>query len=196
MKKIILTVLVLNLFGGISFLSAEEDSLAEFSSSWTLHDLAASESVPVKPLARDLGLDLSAVSGRSFSELGVSREDAASAIAIYREVEPQMVGSIVMAGMLIVFVSLVVVAFFISLFKHFHIFDKSGSVKTEIGKISSTGDMSDKAVAAVITAVFLYEEEVDTENRLLLTWKRVSARAWKAGVDMPNALHFAARRGR
>ncbi len=77
-----------------------------------------------------------------------------------------------------------------------YIFEKKRTVKTEMGKVSSYGDMSGKAVAAVITAVFLYEEEVDTENRLLLTWKRVSARRWKTGDEMPNALHFAARRGR
>ncbi len=170
--------------------------MAGFSPSWTIHDLAASKSVPVKQLARDLGLDFSSASGKSLSELGISREDAVAAFTRYREAEPGMVGSIVMVGMLIVFVSLVVVAFLISLFKHFHIFEKKRTVKTEMGKVSSYGDMSGKAVAAVITAVFLYEEEVDTENRLLLTWKRVSARRWKTGDEMPNALHFAARRGR
>jgi len=189
-------------FAGFSGLTAEETVLESYSPSWTIHELAASESIPVKQLAMELGLDFTVARDSSFSDLGITRQDAEGALSRYREAEPAMVSSIVLVGMLIVFASLVVVSFFISLFKHLHLFEKikarreSKSVDTAVGTISSRGDLSEKAVAAVITAVFLHEEEVDSENRLLLTWKRASARVWKTGDEMPNALHFAARRGR
>ncbi len=201
-KKFLITTLFFFLIGGSSFLAAEEGMFKGFSQSWTVHELAASESVPVKQIAAALGLDFGDISNRSLSNLGITRQDAESALVRYRAEEPEMVSSIVVVGMLIVFASLVVVAFFISLFKHIHILEKinlrgkSQTAETKIGTISSRGDMSESALAAVITAIFLHEEEVDSENRLLLTWKRVSARAWKTGEEMPNALHFAARRGR
>jgi len=201
-KKILLTALFSVLIGGSSFLAAEESVLKGFNQSWTVHELAASESVPVKQLTSNLGLDFADIRNRSLSDLGITRQDAESALARYKADEPGMVSSIVLVGMLIVFASLVVVAFFISLFKHLHIFEKikfrrkTQTAETEVGVITSRGDMSENALAAVITAIFLHEEEVDSENRLLLTWKRVSARAWKTGEEMPNALHFATRRGR
>jgi len=201
-KKFILIFTVVFFSGWGAGLCAGESSLTGFSQSWTLHELAASESIPVKQLARELELDLTTSRDRSFSELGVSRQNAEDALNRYREAEPGMVSSIVLVGMLIVFASLVVVSFFISLFRHLHLFEKitarrkSESVDTAIGTISSRGDLSEKALAAVVTAIFLHEDEVDSENRLLLTWKRVSGRGWKTGEEMPNALHFAARRGR
>jgi len=201
-KKVLFAVVFITFFGSFSFLAAEESALKGFNQSWTIHELAASESIPVKQLTSNLGLDFADIRNSSLSDLGITRQDAESALVRYRADEPGMVSGIVLVGMLIVFASLVVVAFFISLFKHLYILEmiksrsKSQTAETEVGIITSRGEMSDNALAAVITAIFLHEEEVDSENRLLLTWKRVSARAWKTGEEMPNALHFAARRGR
>ncbi len=199
-KKRYFLIFVILLFGMIHSLTADE--LVSYDPSWTLHELAASESIPVKQLAAKLDQDLKLVQGRGLSDLGISQQNASEAIALYREDEGRMVGNIVITGMLIVFVSLVVVAFFISLFKHVHLFGgtrsgrKSRSVNTSGVSITSKGDMSERSIAAVITAIFLHEEEVDSENRLLLTWKRTATNFWKIGGEMPNSSHYASRRGR
>ncbi len=201
MKRIVLMTIVV-LFGVVQFLAAEGVGLVSFNPSWTMHELAASESVPVKQLAIELELEFSEIRGRSLSDLGITRLDAENAIERYRVGETGMVTSIVAVGMIIVFVSLVVVAFLISLFKHIHIFDRSHSgrrsrsVNTVVGTVTSQSDMSDQSIAAAIAAIFLHEEEVDSENRLLLTWRRASTSIWRTGGTMPNSLHIAARRGR
>ena len=199
-KKKYFLIFVILLIGMIHSLTADE--LVSYDPSWTLHELAASESIPVKQLAAKLGQDLKQVQGRGLSDLGISQQNASEAIALYREGEGRMVANIVITGMLIVFVSLVVVAFFISLFKHVHLFGgtrsgrKSRSVNTSGVSITSKGDMSERSIAAVITTIFLHEEEVDSENRLLLTWKRTATNLWKIGGEMPNSSHNASRRGR
>jgi hypothetical protein len=173
-----------------------------YNSSWSIYQLSHSESIPVKSLATGLGLTLDEASDRSLADLGITRERAADAIHEYRESEVSMVGSIVAVGMMIVFASLVVVAILIGLFRHLHIFDRdrsvprARSVKSVIGTITSQGDLSEQSIAAVVTAVFLHEEQVDAENRLLLTWKRASGSAWRTGGFMPNSTYFAAKRGR
>jgi len=199
MKRIAFVIVALVLTA-VPFLAA--DGLASFDPSWTVRELATSEAVPVKSLANQLELELGEVEGESLSSLGVSRTDAEEAIAAYREGESSMVGSIVAVGMIIVFVSLVVVAFLISLFQHLHMFDsrprsqKSKSVKSVVGTITSTGDLGERSIAAVVAAIFLHEAHVDAENRLLLTWKRATGGTWRTGGAMPNASYFAAKRGR
>jgi hypothetical protein len=199
-KKRYFLIVVIILLGITHSLTADE--LVSYDPSWTLHELAASESIPVKQLAAKLGQNLKQVQGRGLSDLGISQQNASEAIALYREGEGRMVANIVITGMLIVFVSLVVVAFFISLFKHVHLFGgtrsgrKPRSVNTSGVSITSKGDMSERSIAALITAIFLHEEEVDSENRLLLTWKPTATNLWKIGGEMPNSSHNAIRRGR
>jgi hypothetical protein len=55
--------------------------------------------------------------------------------------------------------------------------------------------MSDYALAAVVAAIFLHEEEVEEENKLLLTWKRASTNMWKASRSMSNDIFFNAQGG-
>lgn len=187
----------------ILILGFSASPLFAFDESMTIHELAAGESVPVKALAEELGLDFAGDSDRSLRELGVSSVMAEDALRRYRSKEPAMVGSIVLTGMLIVFASLLVVALFIGLFKHVHVFERlrnrkaATAVQTEGLSIRSRGDMSERSIAAVITAIFLHEEEVESANRLLLTWKRTSASLWKtSNRELPNTLHTRYRRGR
>jgi len=201
MKRIVVTMAIL-LLGTAPSVVAAGDGLIAFDSSWTIHELAGSESVPVKNLAAELELELSEAAGRSLADLGISRKAAADAVETYREGEQGMVGSIVAVGMTIVFASLVVVALLISLFRHLHIIDrdrsrsKPRSAKSVVGTITSKGDLSGRSIAAVVAAIFLHEEEVDAENRLLLTWRRASTSLWRTGGAMPNSSYFATKRGR
>ena len=181
---------------------AADDELRSFDTAWTIHELADSVSVPVKQLASELGLELSEIHGQSLSQIRVSKQEAIDAITRYRDSETGMVGVIVAIGMIIVFVSLGVVAFLISLFRHMHIFDEGGfvrrsrSVRSMVGTITSQGDLSEQSIAAVIAAIFLHEEEVESENRLLLTWRRATSSVWRTGGAMPNSMYFSAKRGR
>ena len=179
----------------------EPPELVSFQPGWTLSELAASESIPVKKLADQLGLELRQVRDRSLADLDVTREEARDAVAAYRESESGFVAGIVGVGMMIVFLSLLVVSLLISLFKHMHLFDRprkarTRSVQSVVGTITSSGDLSEYSIAAVIAAIFLHEDEVDSGNRLLLTWRRASTSAWRTGVSMPNDLHSAARSSR
>lgn len=201
MRRLVVIIAVL-LLGMAPFVVADGDGLVAFNSSWTIRELAHSESVPVKKLAAEFDLVLREAEGSSLAALGITRSDADGAIERYRETEGRMVGSIVAVGMIIVFGSLVVVASLISLFQHLHILDrgwsrrKSRSVKSVVGTITSQGDLSERSIAAVVAAIFLHEEEVDAENRLLLTWRRASTSVWRTGGAMPNSAYFAAKRGR
>lgn len=203
MKRTVVVIAIL-LLGTAPSVVADGDGLTAFNSSWTIRELAESESVSVKGLAVQLKLDLADADGHSLADLGIGRAAAADAIESYHEAEPGMVGSIVAIGMIIVFVSLVVVALLISLFRHLHIFDrgrsrsrrKPRSVKSVVGTITSKGDLSGRSIAAVVAAIFLHEAEVDAENRLLLTWRRASTSVWRTGGAMPNSSYFAAKRGR
>ena len=201
-KRRYVLIMIVVLFAVAQLLAADGVELVSFNPSWTVHELAVSESVPVKQLAIELELEFSEIRGRSLSDLSITRQDAEDAIERYYKGEASMVSSIVAVGMIIVFVSLLVVAFLISLFKHLHIFNRprfgrrSRSVNTVVGTITSQSDMSDQSIAAAIAAIFLHEEEVDSENRLLLTWRRASTSIWRTGGTMPNSLHIAARRGR
>ena len=190
--KLVLTVMVA-LLGAVPLLAQDATALNSFDSSWTLHELAASESVPVKQLATELDLDLEEVRGRSLTQLRVSQRDAEEAVRRYREREGTVLGSIVAVGMIIVFVSLVVVAFLINMFRYFHLFDRlpakrgDRSVRTVVGTITSKGDMSEQSIAAVVAAIFLHEDDVESENRLLLTWKRASTNIWRTGSAIISA---------
>ena len=199
MKRLVGTIAIF-LLGVAPFIAA--DDLVDFNSSWTIHELAASEAVPVKSLAAKLELDLDAAQGRSLASLGITRTAAEEAIESYREGEAKMIGNMVGVGIMIVFASLVVVALLISLFRHLHLFDRDRSVprprsvKSVVGTITSQGDLSEQSIAAVVAAIYLHEEHADAENRLLLTWKRASGSAWRTGGAMPNRTYFAAKRGR
>ncbi len=184
--------------------SEEVGELRSFDSDMTIRELAASEKIPVKRLVRGLGREVGEIDGPSLGRLGIDARKAAKAVTDYREGESKIVRGIMFVGILIVFISLVVVAFLISLLRHLHIFErreKSGSsskrsVRSVVGTITSSGDLSDYSIAAVVAAIFLHEEEVEAENQLLLTWRRASSGLWKTGGSMPNAAYFAAKRGR
>ena len=150
-----------------------------------------------------LGIDYETSRGQTLRELSLSKEAVVKGFQVYRDGESKLVGSMALTGMIIVFSSLIIVSFLISLLRHLHIFDRRASDSTKVksadsmvGTITTTGDMSQHAIAAVVAAIFLHEEEVATENKLLLTWKRASTNLWKASRAMPNDTFYNAKRGR
>jgi hypothetical protein len=204
MKRLMFFCLLLCLSAAAGFARGEQEQEFVYQSSWTLREFAEANHVPPRKIASALGEDFDTQAAVALSELDVARADAKRALEKYREVELRFVGNIAEIGMLIVFMSLIVVAVLIGLLRHLHIFEKKSngrepekrSVRSIIGTISSSGDMSDYALAAVVAAIFLHEEEVEEENKLLLTWKRASTNMWKASRSMPNDTFFNTRGGR
>jgi hypothetical protein len=203
MKRVLLVCLLSCLLGSAVFAVGEREQESLYQSSWTLREFADANQVPPRKISAALGKDLDTQALSTLSELGVTKADAKKALAEYRKGELSLVRNIAETGMLIVFVSLIVVAVLIGLLRHLHIFDKKGntprqgkrSVRSIVGTISSSGDMSDYALAAVVAAIFLHEEEVEEEKKLLLTWKRASTNMWKASRSMPNDTFFNAQGG-
>jgi Na+-transporting methylmalonyl-CoA/oxaloacetate decarboxylase gamma subunit len=187
-----------------AFAFGEREQELIYQSSWTLKEFAEANQVPPRKISTTLGEEFDTRDSTTLSELGITRRDAKEAFEEYRKEELSFLRNIAEIGMLIVFLSLIIVAVLIGLLRHLHIFERKGnsrkpekrSVRSMVGTISSSGDMSDYALAAVVAAIFLHEEEVEEENRLLLTWKRASTNMWKASRSMPNDTFFNARGGR
>ena len=195
-----ITMLLVTAFLITSALGASGEKEAEpgYNPNWSIGELAHAQKIPVRKLVRELDQSLEAARGKSLGQLGIGEEAVEKAIVRYRTGEKVLVANIIFVGMAIVFASLVVVAFLIGLLRHIHFFERrsksadSGarSVGTVIGTITSSGDLSDYSIAAVVAAIFLHEQEVEAENRLLLTWRRASVNQWKTGNPMPNSSLF------
>ena len=203
MKVFSFVSMLLLLVAAVAVASGNAESSFEYRGNWTVHELAASQKIPVKKLCTALDLDLSSLNGSTLSSLGIDEETAANAVIEYRSSEDRLVRSIILVGMAIVFTSLIVVAFLVSLLRHLQFFERrskadngSRSVPSVVGTITSSGDLSDYSIAAVVATIFLHEEEVDAENRLLLTWRRSTGSAWRTGGLMPNSAYFETKRGR
>jgi hypothetical protein len=198
MKRVLFVCLLGFLIAAAGFAVGEREQEFFYQSSWTLREFAHANDVPLRKISTALAKDADTQAASTLAELGLTKADAKEALVEYRKGELGFVRNIAEIGMLIVFVSLIVVAVLIGLLRHLHIFEKQGtkpgkgksSVRSIVGRISSSGDMSDYALAAVVTAIFLYEEEVEEENKLLLTWKRASTNMWKASRSMPNDIFF------
>lgn len=198
MKRVLSVCLLSGLIASFGFAVGEREQNFLYQASWTLREFAEANQVPPRKISTALGKDLETQASSTLSELGLSRTEAKEALAEYRGGELAFVRSIAETGMLIVFVSLIVVAVLVGLLRHLHIFDKKGntpsagkrSMRSIVGTISSSGDMSDYALAAVVAVIFLHEEEVEEENKLLLTWKRASTNTWKVSRSMPNDTFF------
>lgn len=203
MKRVLFLCLLSCLISSAGFAVGEREQDFLYQSSWTLQEFAHANQVPLRKITAALGKDPDTQASSTLAELGLTKADVKEALGEYRKGELGFVQNITEIGMLIVFVSLIIVAVLIGLLRHLHIFENKGkttrsakrSVRSIMGMISSSGDMSHYALAAVVAAIFLHEEEVEAENKLLLTWKRASINMWKASKSMPNDTFFNAQGG-
>ncbi|MEA3475625.1 MAG: OadG family protein [Candidatus Cloacimonadota bacterium] len=107
-----------------------------------------------------------------------------------KEKNTQLVFNIVLVGMIIVFASLSIIALIIKLFGYFKTKENpiEKSTKSISKKLISISQISKKLTsppidhnikAAAITIIFLYENEVETQSKMLLTMKRTKASQWQ-----------------
>ena len=206
MKKLCIATLLLFLAGAYGFGRGSSEEPYVHDPSMTIRELSAAQHVPIKSLSAYLDAESSLVVDTSLRTLGITGPDVIKALEGYRAGESRFIWSIVGTGMLIVFTSLLLVSLLIGLFRHLHIFDRSArrgensertSVGSVVGTITSSGDLSERSIAAVVAAVFLHEEEVEAETRLLTTWqRRASINLRRTHDALPNEAYYSARRGR
>ena len=127
-----------------------------------------------------------------FAEVQNTEEDTAS------QTTP---GNIVFAGMVVVFLSLLLVAVIIDLLKHLRKRDKAVEkgenelgVKKKIVSISPVQPrtqnvpLNQKILTTVVMTIFLHENEVENHSKMLLTMKRAKISQWQQSskLHMPN----------
>lgn len=114
------------------------------------------------------------------------------------------IGNIVLSGMVIVFASLLVILFFVSLLQYVERKEKSKEPKktkenttkkplkissiTPIKKQEKKKPVDHHIKVAAITTIFLYETEIEKRSQMLLTMKRAKISAWQESTRllMPN----------
>lgn len=112
------------------------------------------------------------------------------------------VWNVVLVGMFIIFFSLVVIAFAVDLLKHLQKRKKKSKFveqkKIISEKISHLKPLHHKEKAtplhhnvqlAILTTLFLYENEIENQSKMLLTMKRAKTCTWKQSsrLLMPNS---------
>ncbi|MFO7895744.1 MAG: OadG family protein [Candidatus Cloacimonadales bacterium] len=198
MKKIILIVMLISL----SLCYASEEISIDTEA--TFREVSFQHDVPLKKLEHLLQEELEAEQIVSESEITVA--EIRAAIKKFRKIENSYNWSIVLIGMVVVFLSLILVGFLIGLLQHLNKWEdrkerqakaKDNSKQRKIKKITAAdGNLSNDAIVAVVSAIYLHELEVEERNKLNLTWKRAPLSMWRSAnkVSFPNKTFFKARR--
>ncbi|MCD4795646.1 MAG: OadG family protein [Candidatus Cloacimonetes bacterium] len=191
MKKIMIIMFLL-----ISLFCMAQEQKPEIFSEKTLSQLSQEINIPIKKLKTLLEIDAAKSPETKLNELEITSSQVQNAITEYNSTKRVYFWSIVLAGMIIVFISLALVGFIINQLKKLHKLDKLSKKRLEKiprAKISADKpNLSRNDIVAVITAIYLHELEAEEQSRLLLTWKRTPISMWKAATkfNMPNRLFF------
>lgn len=198
MKKIMMIVLLL----GFSLCFATEDIQVDTEA--TFRELSYQSAIPLKKLMHLLPHEVQAEQVIADSDVSVAEIELA--IKEFKKIEHGYNWSIVLIGMVIVFLSLILTGFLIGLLQQMNKWEDfkerkakaSGNVKKpKLKKITSIdGNLSNDVIVAVISAIYLHELEVEERNKLNLTWKRAPLSMWRSAnkVSFPNKTFFKARR--
>lgn len=189
MKKILLLILLvftLNLF-------SESQPQADYTN-LTLYEFSLKTGIPTQKIKSYLELKSNISTDLTFQQIGISNTKIHKIIPRYKKDKGSFLLIVVIIGMLIVFLSLILVGIIINQLKVIQFLEKlknkpKKKVKTDIGTITTTKrNLSNNDIVAVITAIYLHELEVEEKNKLLLTWKRANISMWKAAnkIEMPN----------
>jgi len=178
-SKILLMVLILMF--SLAY-SAEE----KIDDSMSLAQISALKHIPITKLIEYLELPHVVNINLPLIELECDNAVLQKAIKSYDDNEKNFHLGIVLVGMFTVFVSLLLVAIIISQLRHL---DKKKKVRLpKIPAVSKTDFVTNEnedIIAAIITSLYLYELEVEENNKLLLTWKRTPLSMWKASKFVP-----------
>ncbi|MDP8220574.1 MAG: OadG family protein [Candidatus Stygibacter frigidus] len=175
--------LVLIILMSISqFLLAE----AELNDNMTIAQICKTTKIPVRKMAEYLDLNLNNDIHTPVKDLNCQINDIRKAAELYSEGKKEYYIGIVIVGMGTVFASLILVALIIAQLRHL---DRKKaprqSSQKEFAVIGQGNDEENDIVAAIVSTIFLHEQEVEENNKLLLTWKRAPLSMWKASNYIP-----------
>ena len=178
-SKILLLVLILI----FSFAFATEKKADD---SMTIAQISADIHIPVSKLIEYLELSRTVDIHLPLSELERDAAALQKAITRYNDNKSTFHIGIVLVGMFTVFISLLLVAVIISQLRHL---DKKKKLRTPkmpiVPRPEFNTNEDDDIVAAITTTLYIYELEVEENNKLLLTWKRTPLSMWKAAKFIP-----------
>lgn len=163
----------------------------------TLKEVSQKNHLPIKKLIEYLKLNPrdKSLYQATLKDLHVRPADIDIIVKDFKENLPQFGAILTVLGMSVVFFSLILTALIISQLVHV---GKTGkqehkhghSVQTPVGKVTAKKheDLSTGSVIAVITAIHLRMQELEEENKLMLTWRRANVSMWQASgkVQFPN----------
>ena len=167
----------------------------------SLIDFSKQIDIPMKKLNSYFELKMDTDRTLSFIELNISLEQMKKIVITYNNEKIYYLWNIVLTGMSIVFISLSIIAVIISLFKHIHLIEKIKNRqmtkrKTNIKRITAVkGITTEGAIAAITAAVFLHEQAIEEDFKLLLNWRRAKISNWKTSGTMPNNEYYHKGRG-
>jgi len=178
-----------------------ENSSKQWDENTPLIRILEIEDIPTKSLIHELGLSMEykslnnkkAFLNQTPLELGKTTSGVKKAIKEFTENKQNFIGAITAVGMLVVFVSLLLIGIVIAQLKHLN---RQKKVKPEISVVTSVGkittaepDVSTNSIVAVITALHMHVKEVQDKKKLALTWNRSPVSMWKASnhVHLINA---------
>jgi len=182
-----------------AFLFSEElvkEKTGSISQDMSLLEVSRLLDIPVKKLIDHLEIEKDAEISTPLYKLSLTKADIKKAVDQYEKSKSSFFTAIVLVGMLIVFLCLVLIGFIIDRMKFLKHLDevraRKALSKSETKITTSSGNASRNEIAAALTAIYLYELEVEEQSKLLLTWKRASHSLWNAvdKFNMPNRIFF------
>jgi Na+-transporting methylmalonyl-CoA/oxaloacetate decarboxylase gamma subunit len=158
----------------------------QITESITLRQFSEHTCIPVRKVIEYLELPQDSSIDQPLAELNRSSDDLKKVINRFKKNKPAYSLGIVLIGMGTVFASLILVALVIGQLRHLD--KKKRKSIARIPAYSTAGlntSEEDEIVAAIVSTIFLYELEVEEDNRLMLTWKRTPLSMWKAARFIP-----------
>ncbi|HPM02417.1 MAG TPA: OadG family protein [Candidatus Cloacimonadota bacterium] len=182
----------------------KDDITYGFNHSMALFDCARLNKIPIKKLLEYLNLPIQDKSNytKTLFDLKIKPSLIIEKVDYFATKKMELGAILTILGMLVVFSALAITAIVLTQMIHLGKFGKpSGhghsktvspaSVQTPVGKIKAPRpeDLSSAAIVAVITAIHLRTQELEEENKLMLTWKRANISMWQASgkVQFPNS---------
>ena len=192
-KNIFWIAILLMVFGSL-FANKTNKVITEKS---TIMSISKGFDIPIKKLRGKLNLERKD-SNKTLEELQLPVSKVNNVIKDFKSNYMEFSWGVVLIGMLVVFLSLLLIGFIIAQLKHIDNIGKKQkkksvsnnvSVKTSVGKVTAPSDqISANAIVAAVTAIHLHVMEIEETNKLLLTWKRTSLNLWRYyyKFKMPN----------
>ena len=163
----------------------------------TIISISKGFNIQMKKLRGKLNLERKD-SNKTLEELKIPDQKANSVVDNFKNNIMTFPWGVVFIGMLVVFLSLLLIGFIIGQLQHIENISKKKekkyvsngvSVNTSIRKVTAPSDqISANAIVAAVTALHLHVLEIEETNKLLLTWKRTSLNLWRYyyKFKMPN----------